>query len=117
MGEKRDICFVATNRTTCEQVGEQLHHLLGECIRVDTWSLRETRPADLHKYDMVIAATQPVYQQIIDRIPKDIKFLTANRTLETKNLDELLALPSGTEVLMVSSFERTLFQSLLSKST
>lgn len=107
MLNKTKICFAANNQSSCDRVGKQLEVLLGNFIDVMTWSLAAPFNPNLLDNDIFIAASHPVYRQISNLVPVGKKIILANRTLEIENLDEVLALPPGTEALMSGSWEKT----------
>lgn len=107
MTTHKSICFVASNRETCEQVQKQLNTYLSAYVRSAIWCLNEPPPGDILQYDVFITSNEPVYRQISRLIPADKKVIVASRTIETKNLEAVLALCPGTEVLMVSNHEKT----------
>ncbi|MDR3591978.1 MAG: sigma 54-interacting transcriptional regulator [Negativicutes bacterium] len=111
MTERKKICFAATNKTTCEFVGQQLNTLLGHFATIGTWCLSEA-PAEVPDCDIFLAGNPAVHQYICDIIPVGKKIMLANRTLEIKNLDEILTLAPNTEVLMVSNFEATAYETI-----
>ncbi|MFZ7104077.1 MAG: sigma-54 interaction domain-containing protein [Peptococcaceae bacterium] len=108
MTGKKIVYFMATNDFSCEVVKQQLEQYLGNYIEVKTWHFRNAVnvPTDL-KCDLCLASGPALYDKIKEILPADTKVLIANRTLEIDNLDELLTLKEGTEVLVVSSWEET----------
>lgn len=105
MTEKAKVCFVATNRSSCDQIGKQLETLLGQFIEVSTWRVREPFKPELLDNDIFIAGNHSILEHIAVLLPASKKILIANRTLGIYNLDEVLALPQGTEALMVANWE------------
>lgn len=104
----KTVCYIATNEHTCLKGGEQIRQYLGRFVNTKTWCL-----SYLSEYtselcsDIYVASSATTYKQIIDKLPAGSRILIANRTLEISNLDEVLALPFGTEALVVSTWEET----------
>ncbi|MEL7565307.1 MAG: sigma 54-interacting transcriptional regulator [Dehalobacterium sp.] len=108
MTRKKIVCIISQNPVTCARVKKQLTQYLGKYIEVRIWCLSDTRemPAE-NESDLFIAANKPVYREISERFPGDQRVLLANRTLEVDRLEEIMALPRGSEVLVAGSWEET----------
>jgi transcriptional regulator with PAS, ATPase and Fis domain len=112
MSKRTKVCFVATNQSSCEQIGKQLETLLGQFIEVSTWRVREPLRPELLDNDIFIAGNYAIFEHISVLIPAQKKVMMANRTLGTSNLDAVLALPEGTEALMVGNWEEAAYEKI-----
>lgn len=112
MIKKTKVCFVATNQSSCEQIGRQLENLLGQFIEVSTWRVRDPFKPEILDNEIFIAGNHSIFEHIAVLIPGNKKILIANRTLGTANLDEVLALPQGTEALMVANWEDSAYEKI-----
>ncbi|ATW26122.1 sigma-54 interaction domain-containing protein [Candidatus Formimonas warabiya] len=108
MPDKKIVYIVSQNPFTCVQVQQQLTQYLAGYIEVRTWCLKDTEEVPAEKdCDLFIAANKPVYREIRKKLPADQRVLMANRTLEVDSLEEIMALPKDSEVLVAGSWKET----------
>lgn len=107
------VCFISLNPYACEQVRQQLMQYLGGYIQVKTWCLKDDN-VDMEELnsDLYISSSMPVYNEVLKRLPPGKRVLVADRTLEIDSLDEILALPPGSEALVIGSWEETAIEKI-----
>ncbi len=111
--KKKTVCFITHNYHSCESVRQQLIHYLNRYIDVKTWYTPDEIPfAEIFASDLYILASGPVYREVKERLPAGKKTIIANRTLDVENLDEVLSLPPGTEVLVLGSWKETAMEKI-----
>ncbi|GED31737.1 MULTISPECIES: sigma 54-interacting transcriptional regulator [Brevibacillus] len=106
--EKRTVTFVAKMDEFLQSVVSQCHEL-GisedihiEAIRVDQLPFRPITPGSL-----VVLSTKSIVPQVESYVPPGSKLIVAKRMLPYHNLREMLEIPKGVKVLLVSDTAET----------
>ncbi|KQL48755.1 transcriptional regulator [Brevibacillus choshinensis] len=106
--EKKTVTFVAKMDEFLQSVVSQCHEL-GisedihiEAIRVDQLPLRPITPGAL-----VVLSTKSIVAQVESYLPQGSKLIVAKRMLPYHNLREMLEIPKGVKVLLVSDTPET----------
>ncbi|QRG69351.1 sigma-54 interaction domain-containing protein [Brevibacillus choshinensis] len=106
--EKKTVTFVAKMDEFLQSVVSQCHEL-GisedihiEAIRVDQLPFRPIAPGSL-----VVLSTKSIVAQVESYVPPGSKLIVAKRMLPYHNLREMLEIPKGVKVLLVSDTAET----------
>jgi transcriptional regulator with PAS, ATPase and Fis domain len=106
--QKKTICFIGQNKSTCDFIVWQLNQFLGAHVNVASWCLQaRAKPPALDKADVLLASSH-VTRDIAQRTVGDAReILVAERTVNIQNLGKLLHIQNGKRVLVVGSSEET----------
>lgn len=106
--EKKTVTFVAKMDEFLQSVVSQCHELGVsqdmhiEAIRIDQLPFRPITPGSL-----VVLSTNSVVSQVEPYLPQGSKMIIAKRMLPYNNLREMLEIPKGVKVLLVSDTAET----------
>lgn len=109
----RTIYIVFNNRekdSTCTTLFENLKFVFEDYINVKICFLSETRPEDIADGDLYLVLYKERVYQMKKYISSLDKVIVMSRTFERKYLDEVYALPPGTNVLVVNDSEESTIQ-------
>lgn len=107
----KSIVLITGTEQTRKALLEQIKEYIGDLIEIKSYALDEGINEKI-RADLVVLSTRLIYDEVIDRIDKTCPIITARRTINYSNLDKLLFIEKGTEVLFVNDVKETTEESI-----
>lgn len=102
----KGISLLTKGKNTCEALKTQLCDLMGQEVAVKGYfldGLKETGITD----DLIVISSNDIYQEAIKHINPCCPVILAQRSINYHEIEKLLNLPSGTQVLFVNDLAST----------
>ncbi|WP_251553611.1 sigma-54 interaction domain-containing protein [Neobacillus muris] len=108
MLKEKSILVVAYRQNTLQAFVTQLTELgLQEYFSIDGRKVDELDYDNLKKYSLVLISSPIIYKMVKPYLPKDMPYLITKRAINYANIRELLAVPKGTSVYLVSDLKQS----------
>lgn len=101
MSQIPKVTFLASETKTYRLFEDQLRESLGSLVEIEGYSL-ETGLPDRIEATIAVAATPYALRQSVSRIAPATRYMVAKRGVTTAKMEEILAIPRGSQVLVVS---------------
>jgi PAS domain S-box-containing protein len=95
------VTFLSSETKTYRLFAEQLRDCLGSLVEIEGYSL-ESGPPDRIEATIAVAATPCALRQFASRITPETHAIVAKRGITTAKMEEILLIPRGSQVLVVS---------------
>lgn len=107
----KKLIVVSVGSSTGHKVAEQLRDLIGEKVIVEVVLMSRVSEANL-KCDLALFTSDFIAKMTYGYFEGKPPYLIANRVINHKNIEKVISLPAGTEVLLVNDGESTAFQAI-----
>jgi len=105
------IALVTMGKNTCEVLSRELRHYLGDEALVTGYSL-DTHVGGPIAADLVVISSQQISEEARRCIDGGSPVIVARRSVNYHELDKLLTIPEGTEVLFVNDRRSTTLETI-----
>ena len=105
------IALVTMGRNTCQVLSQELRHYLGEEAVVTGYPL-DTHVGGPIAADLVVSSSQQISEEGRRCIDQGSPVIVARRSVNDHELDKLLTIPEGTEVLFVNDRRSTTLETI-----
>lgn len=107
----KKIVIVSMGRATGEGILRQIKSLIGQYVTIETVLMAEVPQKDI-QCDLVLFTSESVADLTLNYFQKDITYLIAKRVINHKNIEGVIFLPVGMEVLLVNDSQNSTFQAI-----
>lgn len=108
MMKKKKILIVTYMRNTLRTFVNQLTEIgLQDFLHVDARTVDELDSITIKNYSLVLVASPIVYKMVKPFLPVDMPYLITKRTINFAKIKELLAIPKGAKVYLVSDLKQS----------
>ncbi|RKD21616.1 PAS domain S-box-containing protein [Caminicella sporogenes DSM 14501] len=98
------LVIVCLGSNTGYEIKSQINKIIGDKVTINVVLISELTKADI-KCDLVIFTSEYVAELGLKYIKENISYLIAKRVINHKNIEKLISLKNGTEVLLVNDGE------------
>lgn len=102
----KKLAIIAKSRSTCMALQEQLEHLLGNRVNITGYYLNGKISSNIHS-DVVLISSEEIYPQAYQYIYPQCPTIVARRSINYHEVEQLLEIPLGTNVLLVNDTPTT----------
>ncbi|WP_052353871.1 sigma-54 interaction domain-containing protein [Neobacillus jeddahensis] len=108
MLEKNSILLVTYTKNTLQTLTAQLTEIgLQDYFNIDSRTVDELDYLSLKKYSLVLITSTIVYKMVKPYLPENLPYFILKRTINYAKIRELLELPKGTKVYLVSDLKQS----------
>ncbi|TCO75228.1 sigma-54 interaction domain-containing protein [Marinisporobacter balticus] len=107
----KKLLIVSIGQITGNAIAKQLIDLIGDFIIIEPIQSTEieSHPIDC---DLILFTSDLVQLSSIQKIKKDMDYIIAKRVINHKNIEQLISLAYGTEVLLVNDAKNSTFEAI-----
>lgn len=102
----KELAIVARGKITCFAFQEQLEHLLGNRVNIKGYYIDGNIKFNI-KADVVLITSAHIYPEATKYISTDCPTFIARRSINYHEVQQLLEIPAGTNVLLVNDMPKT----------
>ena len=107
----KKLILVSMGKATGEAILRQLKSLIGQNIILETVLMSEIAQTKI-KCDLVLFTSDFIANAALQHFTEYIPYLIAKRLINHKNIEGVISLPSGTEVLLVNDSENSAYEAI-----
>ncbi len=99
---------ISMGRTTGKTIANQLQSILGDGIELSYTQMKRVEdytPEAQESYDLILFTSEVSYMGAVAQQTIGIPFVVGARVINHKNIEEIISIPSGTEVLLLNDSE------------
>ncbi|MFE8701798.1 sigma-54 interaction domain-containing protein [Cytobacillus sp. FJAT-54145] len=113
MSSLNSILIVSYTRNTLTMLIEQLNEIgLPEFFEIDGRTVDDLDRLSMKDYSLVLVSSEIVYSMVKPYLPAKTPYLICKRTVNYANIRELLDVPKGTKVYLVSDLKQSTEESI-----
>lgn len=105
------LIIVSMGKNTGNAIAQQIINLIGENIIVEVVLMSEVSKTDI-KCDLILFTSEFTARLVLKHCDENIPILIANRVINHKNIERVISLPAGMEVLLVNDGENSAFEAI-----
>ncbi|WNF04276.1 sigma-54 interaction domain-containing protein [Brevibacillus borstelensis] len=111
--EKKTVTFVAKMDEFLQSVVSQCHELgISQDFHIEGRRVDQLPYRPIAEGSLVVLSTKSIYEQVEPYLPQDSRAIVAKRMLPYHNLREMLEIPRGVKVLLVSDTAETVDETM-----
>lgn len=103
----KSIMLLTKGRNTCEVLERQLKDLLGDLAAVNSCYLDDDIKNGNIADTLIVISSKVIYQQAVKYLDPTNSVIIARRSLNYNEIDKLIDIPAGTDVLLVNDLAAT----------
>ncbi|SHJ87935.1 sigma-54 interaction domain-containing protein [Paramaledivibacter caminithermalis] len=107
----KKLTIVSMGKTTGNAIAQQIRSLIGKHIIVEAVLMSEVSKTNM-KCDLVLFTSEFTARLALKRYEGNTPFLIADRVINHKNIERVISLPVGMEVLFVNDGENSAFEAI-----
>ncbi|HYE82203.1 MAG TPA: sigma 54-interacting transcriptional regulator [Clostridia bacterium] len=106
MESKRSVLIVAYQRNTLKRLVKQLQEIgFQNYFNIDGRTVDELFLSTAKGYNLIVLSSKVILPMVKPYLTKEIPYIIAKRTIDYANIQELLAIPKGMRILLVSDLK------------
>lgn len=107
----KSITLVTKGKNTCIALMEQLNSLLGDKININSYYIDGNIKYGICD-DLIVISSKDIYDSAKKYINKNCPIIIAQRSINYTEVDKILNIPSGTNVLLVNDLKSTTYETI-----
>lgn len=107
----KDLAIISRGRATCQTFQEQLGHLLGGRVNIRGYYIDGTIRSPIDG-DVVLVSSAQIYPDACRYIRSQCPVIIARRSINYHEVEQLLDIPAGTDVLLVNDMPTTAYETI-----
>lgn len=107
----KELAIVSRGRTTCFALQEQLEHLLGNWVNITGYYLDGNIRSNIQG-DVVLITSAHIFPEACTYIKPGCLTIIARRSINYHEVEQLLDIPAGTDVLLVNDMPTTSYETI-----
>ena len=107
----KKLIVVSMGKNTGDAIARQIRRLINEHIIVEVVLISEVAKANI-ECNLVLFSSEFTAKLALKHLDENIPNLTASRVINHKNIERVISLPVGTEVLLVNDGENSALEAI-----
>ncbi|WP_168198196.1 sigma-54 interaction domain-containing protein [Crassaminicella thermophila] len=107
----KKLIIVSMGKTTGDSIGHQIKSLIGRYVTIEKVPIYKVQEVDI-ACSLVLFTSDVVARMSLKYIKENIPFLIARRIINHNNIEKVISLPVGTEVLLVNDSESSALEAI-----
>lgn len=106
------LTIITSTKKTLDIIKNQISNLIGDIIDIRGYYLNGNIEEDIYD-DLVLVTSRSIYNDACKYIHPDASVLTARRSINYHEINDLFSIPEGSDVLLVNDLEDTVIETIL----
>lgn len=107
----KELAIISRGKNTCRAFQEQLGHLLGSRVTIKGYCIDNNITSHIHG-DVVLVSSAQIYPEACRYVNPQCPVIIARRSINYHEVEQLLEIPAGTEVLLVNDMPTTAYETI-----
>lgn len=107
----KSITLITKGKNTCDALKKQLNTLLGDKVSIKSYCIDDDLKYNITD-DLILFSSRNIYEHAVNHVDQKCPFIIARRSINYYEIDKLLNIPPGTEVLLVNDLPSSTYETI-----